>query len=339
MQAAAITSRFLTGCSSKVGLADSEIVVSNGALLHQIVVSHLAQTVYSQEIFLKLTNALIRFAEQAFTQRDLNVLEEASRILMNLPVDAARQIGIYYHALAINRRGQRDEAEGLLETVADNAPITYRARAIQTLGAGQHYKGQLDEALRFQLEALRVVSDKTAQGLQTTLLAHLEISHVKSDTGDHKGALAILDSVSPLVEIVSRQNPLYFYFYHNELAVEFGELGRITEAQRASEVALASPYAPAYPNWAETRKELEAKRMSATPSIVAINRVPEAEPSPQRQPEPWRTLSFSRPASNKDSFQRSVIPITSTGTIAFNAISVLDLVSICISPRAPPPFC
>lgn len=99
---------------------------------------------------------------------------------MNLPIDSARQIGLYYHALAINRKGQKDEAENLLNGVSDSAPITYRARAIQTLGANHLDKGQFDETLRFQYEALRVASDKNAHGLQTALLAHWEISIIKT---------------------------------------------------------------------------------------------------------------------------------------------------------------
>src|SRR5260370_37266235 len=111
MQAAAITSRFLTGRSSSVALADSKSVVSNDGLLRHIVASHLIQTVSSQGLFLKLTNSLIQFAEQAYLKRDLDALEELSRVLMNLPVYPARQIGLYYHALTINRKSQRDEAE------------------------------------------------------------------------------------------------------------------------------------------------------------------------------------------------------------------------------------
>jgi hypothetical protein len=210
------------------------------------------------------------------------------------------------------------------------------------LGTNNHAKCQLDETLRFQLEALRVASDRNAHGLQTTLLAHLEISHVKSDTGDHKGALAILESISPLVQTVSRQNPLYFYFYHNELAVEFAELNRIAEAEAASAIALASPFASAYPEWAETRQELEAKRTSATPSIVAINRTPEAEPSsqvePQRTPQRSRSLSPKWLASEKTSVQRASITIVASAVVAHDGLtqSILDRVRISIRPRAPP---
>lgn len=340
MQTAANTSLVLTSYSSKAVLADSEIVINHGGLFRHIVTSHLAETIHSQELFVKLANELIRFAEQAYMVRNVEVLDEVSQVLMNLPVNFARQIGLYYHALAINRKGQIDEAEGLLETVADNAPITYRARAIQTLGTNNHAKFHLDEALRLQLEALRVAADNNARGLQTTLMAHLEISHIASDSGDHKGALAILENASPLLHAVARQSPLYFYLYHNELAIELGELGRIAEARAASKVALASTYAPAYPNWAETRHELEAKRTSATPSVIAIHRAPEADPAPQvepqRQPKPSRAVTFSCPASDKDFFQRSTTPIPATATIPLYAISILDRVLVCIGPRAPP---
>jgi hypothetical protein len=133
MQTAANTNRFLTGSSSKVGLADSEIVVSRSALLRCFLAGYLARTVHSQELFVKLTNQLIRFAEQAYFIRDVETLDEVSQILLNLPVETARQVGLYYQALAIYRKGQIDEADALLERIANEGPITYRARAIQTL--------------------------------------------------------------------------------------------------------------------------------------------------------------------------------------------------------------
>lgn len=340
-----MTSRFLIGYSSKAGFADSETVVTHGGLLQHIVVSHLAQTVHSPVAFLKLTNSLIHLAEHAYMLRDLDALQEVSKVLMNLPIAGSRQTGLYYHALALNRKGQRDEAEALIETVADDAPITYRARAIQTLGGINRDAGQLDEASRFQLEALRVAPNKNAHGLQTALMAQLEISHVKSDTGDHEGALAILESLSPLVQVVGRKNPLYFYFYHNELAVEFAELGRLAEAEAASAIALGSPFAHAYPEWSATREEIAAKRDSASPSVVAINRATEAGASRQVQPEheAVRVSSLGvnspeRSLARKDCLQRSLIAIAPQRVIAQIGItkSILERVLCRIAPRAPP---
>jgi tetratricopeptide repeat protein len=341
MQKAAMTSRFLTVCSSKAELADSEIVVGPGGLLQHIVASHLARTVHYSQTITKLINELIRFAEQAYTLRDVESLEQVSRVLMSLPVDAACQIGLYYHALTVKRRGQMDEAQRLLESVADNGPFAYRARAIQGLGALHLDRGQLDEALRFQVEALRVTSNNNAQCLQTALMARLEISHVKSDTGDHKGALSILENVSPLIYLVAKQKPFYFYSYHNDLAIELGELGRIAEAEAALAVAIASPFIPSYPEWTETRDELEAKRTSATPSVVAINRPPEtnqsSEISADRNLKLVRVVVFIRPVS-KNTSVACFTTLAETPAIALTCLihPILDRLGESIRPRAPP---
>ncbi|MEK6302498.1 MAG: tetratricopeptide repeat protein [Acidobacteriota bacterium] len=342
MQTAAMTSRFLTGCSSSLGLADSEIVVSHGGLLRHIVAWHLAQTVQSQELFVKLTNDLIRFADQAYVMRDVDALDEVSHVLMNLPVDAARQIGSYYYALALNRQGKRDEAEARLQGIADDAPATYRARAIQTLGGNYHDKGQLDEALRFQLEALRLASDRTARGLETTVRALGEISAIKSLDGDHRGALCDLENLRPLVNLAAKQQPFHFYAYCNDLAVELGELDRIPEAHSVLKAALASPFAGVHPNWTETRDEIAAKRVTATPSVVAVKRAPETDASPELEHElkrvPSRAPASPSPAHPKHSCQRAIIPNTATAATPHDGITqgILNRVLTCIGSRAPP---
>jgi hypothetical protein len=320
--------------------SDSEIIVSRNRLLQHIVTRHLRQTTQSQELFVELTNELIRFAEQAYFLRDVEALDEVSRVLMNLPIDGARQIGTYYYALAINRKA-RAEADALFETIADSGPITYRARAIQTLGANCHQAGQLDEALRFQLEALRVASDPKARGFQTVLMAYFEIAIVKSLKGDHTGALADLKKLQPLVNLIGKQKPFYFYAYCNSLAVELAELGFLADAEAFSAVTLASPLARVYSEWSETRDEIAAKRTAATPTVVGINRAPTIVPSPKTEPRRRRRQSAklclsTRSRKDKDSFQRSTIPIPATITTLISAISIRDRVLICISPRSPP---
>jgi len=341
MQKAAMTSRFLTGCSSKVALADSEIVVSRGGLLRYIVVGHLAQTAHSQETFVKLTDELIRCAEQAYVMRDVQALDEGSQVLMNLPVDAVRQIGSYYYSLAIYRKGRQDEADALLERIAHDGPSTYRAQALQALGAHRHGDGRLDEALRFQLEALRAASDANTNGLQTALMARWEISIIKSLNGDHKGALSDLKGLTPLVSLVARQTPFYFYFYCNDLAVVLGELGHIGEAQTTLDIALASPYAPLYPNWAETRLELEAKRTSATPSVVAVCRPTEVIPAPQPQPhscqKPNQVVTFWWFGFKGNALQTALAPFAGLRPRARKTRrGILEVLGRSIRSRAPP---
>jgi tetratricopeptide (TPR) repeat protein len=318
----------------------SEIIVSRNRLLQHLVTRHLRLAVHSQELFVQLANELIRFAEQAYFIRDVEALDEASRVLMNLPVDGAEQIGTYYYALAINREA-RAEAEALLETIADSGPITYRARAVQTLGANYHQTGQLDEALRFQFEALRIASDPKARGFQTALMAHWEIAIVKSLKGDHRSALADLKKLQPLINLIGKQKPFYFYGYCNSLAVELAELGSLADAEAFSDITLSSPLARVYSEWSETRDEIAAKRTAATPTVVAINRASTSVPSPKAEPRRRRRQSAElRPSiqwgKGKDSFQNSPFSIPATITTLISAISILDRVLFCISPRSPP---
>jgi hypothetical protein len=47
--------------------------------------------------------------------------------------------------------------------------------------------------------------------------------------------------------------PHVYYDYMNSFAVELCEVGRLEEAKNVSLIVLASPFAPAYPEWRETR--------------------------------------------------------------------------------------
>jgi hypothetical protein len=195
---------------------------------------------------------------------------------------------------------------------------------------------------------MRLAADKSAHGLQTMVSAHMEISFLRSDAGDHKGAFAILENISPLIHEVAKEKPFYFYLYHNELAIELGELGRLAEAEAASKVALASPYAPAYPNWAETSQELETKHTSATPSVVPVKQTSEAIPAPQVKPQPCpvrlqpsqirkRVFAFCW-LNSRGTFHRTSVTIARFIGIASCQTNrnTLEQLGSCIQPRAPP---
>lgn len=312
MQRAANTSRFLIDLSFQQRFADSESVATHDGALHDFVLSRLAHSANSHQISTELASGFIRLAEHVYSTRDMKKLEEASRVLMNLPLAGARQIGLFYQALTVKRSGQIDEAQSLFETIADNGPLAYRARAIQALGALHYDKGQPAEALRFHLEAARAISHVIEQNLLVTLMIQLEISHIQAHVGNHQEALANLEKLASLVQLVAKYHPFYLCFYHNALAVEFEESGRIAEAEAACAIALASPFASAYPEWRETRDKIVAKRSSATSSVVAVNRALETVPSPlmepQRKPKPVARLAFNPvywPACKRTFLQRA----------------------------------
>lgn len=364
MQRAATTSRFLIDLSLEQRFVDLQSVVNHDDSLQSLVLSRLTRFADSYQSFGELARTFIRLAEHAYCLRDKKRLEEASRVLLNLPLARARQLGLFYQALALKRNGQTDEARSRFELIADNGQLAYRARAIQALGALHYDKDQPTEALRFHIEAARATSDGVDHDPLDKLMIQLEISHIQAHFGDHPRALAALEKLASLARFVGNKYPFYFYVYHNALAVEFGELGRFVEAEAACAIALASPFAPAYPEWSETREEIAAKRKSASHSVVAIlyptegNRTPKVvraceanrdteadratevglaiKAESQRKLKASRSLALSSPPSNKDFFQRTTSTIPSTTTITLNATSILDRVLICIAPRAPP---
>src|SRR5262249_9460710 len=73
-------------------------------------------------------------------------------------------------------------------------------------------------------------------------------------------ALALLESLFPLAHSMRGSDPHTYYDYLNSLAVELCEVGRLEEAHNASRIVLASPFAPAYPEWRETSNEIALNR-------------------------------------------------------------------------------
>jgi hypothetical protein len=144
---------------------------------------------------------------------------------------------------------------------------------LQTLGIIYGQKNDLNEALRYQTEAIGVARGRSPLA---TFFAHAHVSAIKGWRGDHTGALADLDRLAPLAATVGGQYPAYSRCLENERAVELNALGRTEEAKHAVALALASPFAALYPEWHETRYEIDAhcearKGRKPTSSPVAVS--------------------------------------------------------------------
>jgi hypothetical protein len=301
MQTAAKANRIFTEFSSIQGFAHPSTGIVRVGSLRDTLLSHLALVAKSRTATSELAKIGIRLAESAYSFRDVDALEEASAFLMSLPSSRINEIGTYYHALALKRKGSIKQATALCETVSSRAPQAYQARAIQTLGAICRDENDLSGALRFQMEALRAATSRAA-GLQASLMARLSAATIQSDYGDHQGALNSLESLAPLVLAVARSNPFYFYVYQNALAVELGEVGKTSEAVHAISIVLRSPFASAYPEFLETRNELDARQQASTSSFVAVNPFREQTgvvvKRPRRRKQP-KQETVSRPVTKR----------------------------------------
>jgi tetratricopeptide (TPR) repeat protein len=195
---------------------------------------------------------LTRIAELAYSYRNIKAMEQAARELLIFDSDAA----LYYLAISAKWQGRIEEARTLLEAVHGS----YQSRAIHALGAIFYETGKFNEAAQYYTEAI-----KANQGRDVFALVNstFQASAIKSANGKHDQSLNDLLSLYKVVRIAARQYPHFWPAFHNEIAFELLQLGKIEQAKRASSIATSSPLAHAYPEIQETAREIaESERQT-----------------------------------------------------------------------------
>ncbi|HEX5731519.1 MAG TPA: tetratricopeptide repeat protein [Blastocatellia bacterium] len=304
------------------------------AYSQQLIRALLARHVYTIEGFQYLGRRLAAIARYALLSRQMDVVEQVSQIMLALPIsDEFRNLGLYYRANSLSWQKDFNQARQLFESIVEKAKPEYRARTLQCIGATYFDSGQPDAALPFYISAGKIAANCD---LLTLAESQRMIAVVRSIHGDHKQALALLENLFPLVRAIGKYYPAAYYVFLNSFAVELGEVGHINEAKAVCSIVLASPFASAYPECAETRDELEAKRTSATPSVVAFNQVPEAKPAPKSKPKEnaarIKAIAFFWVLGNQTS-QIAITPIAVDNEL--NQITLAHL-GKSVRARAPP---
>jgi hypothetical protein len=90
-----------------------------------------------------------------------------------------------------------------------------------------------------------------------------------------------------------------YYDFLNSYATELAETGQKQEGRNISRIVLASPFAPAYPEWKETGLELGVIECKEPHSYVSIKALPEPEVKTDIKPqkkEKAKPESAARPA-------------------------------------------
>ena len=326
---------FSSGSGNSLALQETS---AQHSYYQRLIYASLTRSIYTTEGFRSLGRQLADIARHAYLARQMNAVEQASRIMLVLPLSGQlRSIARNYQALCAKQKGDFDGARILLERVIEEAPLQYKARAIQAIGATHYESGEVDKALPFYVAAGKAAMDCD---LLTLAESQQMIAVIRSIHGDHQQALNDLEQLFPLIRVISKRYPSVYYQFLNSFAVELGEIGRINEAQSVCQITLASPFAQAYPQWLETRDELEAKRAAATPSIVAVSAAFEPAPSKQVQKsrgfKPLCSLAFIPPARKKASVQTSIaIAVAAIAQLEISA-SILDRARYSIIPRGPP---
>jgi hypothetical protein len=268
-------------------------------------------------------------------------MKEASQLMLALPLSKElKSAAQYYQAICAWKQGNADEARRMLGYVIDKAPPLYQAQGLLSTGATYFGQGKLEAALLYYLAAARVAGERD---LQTFTTAQAMTAVVRSIYGDHQHALDDLERLFPTVRALAKHCPAFYYEFLNSYAVELSEVGRIAEAKNVCAITLASPFATAYPEFAQTRDELVAKRTAATPSIIAVPAaVPEIIASSQAQVEPEPTPARARSTISLKLrryclLARSLMIVPAGTIISFVSTHIiLDRLADSTLPRGPP---
>jgi tetratricopeptide (TPR) repeat protein len=273
MQIAANNNLVFTDSSSFRRLTECE-KRSSHAGLYQGIARALIRGVHAKHSLVELATRLVSVADDAYSMRRLDLVRSAGELLLQLPLSSKLEsIADYYIALGLNRStlGEGPRAGRLFERVAENATSRYRGRALLALGSNQIMAGgDLQTAVSLYRETMRIVTRADAFDPMSFVQAARMTAVIKGMNGDHRGAIVDLEKILPLARAAAALRPHTYYDYLNSLSVELTEVGRLENARRAAEIALASPFAPAYPEWQETFDEIVLKQRRASRSTVAV---------------------------------------------------------------------
>lgn len=215
----------------------------------------------------ELCERLFGIGESAFRAKDTQAVEITGNALISM----GQVEGFYFRGLWLYQNKHYEAARPVLEYLFHNTTGRLKARIGYALGAVlyQISPDKPENALRVYLASQKVASDNWCDPYSAVQAARM-VAVIKSIAGDRRAALHDLERLYSLARIVGSDQPFAFYDYLNSLAEEKKEANQLDEAERISRFVLASPLAPAYPEWRETHAELIEKQQRASRSVVAI---------------------------------------------------------------------
>jgi hypothetical protein len=240
--------------------------------------------------FEHLGNRIISAIKGAHAFRDVERVRELALILKNIPLKQYQLIGDYYLIWCKCRKREYDSET--LERVIDQTGI-YKAKGLLSRAAFEGYKGNTDSELYFYNEALKA-SPTTSEYIDISRA----IAVVKAKEGMCRSAIRDLENLIP---IIKHADALVYFDTLNSYAVELGESGQLNEARNISHVVLASPFAPFYPEWHDTARDLRESSRSFV-AVPLIEREPvkieaaqiehATKPEQESDSQPARVITF-----------------------------------------------
>lgn len=288
MISAANSNSFLIGNTSQIAFSLQAERLKHPRLYQQLIAGILLNKICKQEDITRLYGSISLAADKAIRFRQFERLGIYIELLEYLSYPKTEKVIPYYKGVKLLNEKQYKEARILLEHATHSAPEILKARSLSCLGSSYFLTGDNAAALYGYSEALKAARyNSQANPIDTvTVIQALRMTGIiKSVEGNQKGALADLFKVLQLARAVKDSCPHEYFASNNSVAFELLAENRIEEARYFSNIALASSFAPAYPEWADTRQDIELRASERNRSRVIISiKTPEEQESQNLTP-------------------------------------------------------
>jgi|GEM_PF-6329682 len=226
------------------------------------IMPHLLSAAARQQV-----NALTWQAERARSMRASNVVESIADRLLEITPYRLSAVGFYYKAISRNNQGAGSPESEKAFTIlsGSNLPII-RARANLALGSQAFIAGDYGRALRWYKAAARELD------FEKDPIGCLHLGNMRAAAhgaiGKHEQAASELLQLLKITKVTKTNLAPLVYNLWNSLATEMLRMGEVDAAGRISNKVVASPYVSAYPEWMETREEIQRATQRAASIVV-----------------------------------------------------------------------
>src|SRR5262249_26907635 len=129
--------------------------------------------------------ALVELARQAWTSRQIDLLDQTVRTILALPLDPrAQNVAHYYSAYALGEAGGPVATGAVLNDLVDAALPEHKPRIMVALGNCHLATGDVNTSTKIYLEACRASAELDPLSKCSALR---ELALVRSFNGDHVG--------------------------------------------------------------------------------------------------------------------------------------------------------
>jgi hypothetical protein len=180
-------------------------------------------------------------------------------------IDGAEEYGQYFLALAQTQQGKRQSsaANQLFQQLAESPNETIRAASMLALGLRAYRAKDYKEA-RFLIRQACELADRCGKALITSTMCRTSLAAIHSDLGNYRASVSIMQESLPSIFLIGQRIPAYLGIELNNYACDLSRINKLEYAAKTITMAVNSPYSKMYPEWEETKNEIEAKLNNVT---------------------------------------------------------------------------